>query len=161
MLRIELRSLDAGYHEFSLEPAPADLGMDPEKFRDILVEVGLDYDGKKALVKLSVSSMAVLVCDRTLTEFEQAISGDYMVLFSSKDEDADTVDELRTISATDEELDISDIIRDTLLLAIPARKIAPGAEDAEIPVAFGAPTEMDYDPRWEALRALKKEEGDE
>ena len=59
-------------------------------------------------------------------------------------------------------IDLADAVRDTLLLAVPARKVAPGAEDVEIPTVFGAPTAADgtpIDPRWEALRALQ--EGDD
>lgn len=161
MLRIELRSLDAGYHEFSLEPAPTDLGLEPSAFRDMLVEVGLDYEGKTALVVVKVSAIAALICDRTLADFEQSVCGEYTVLFSSDKDDSESMDEVRNMSATDEELDITDIVRDTLLLAIPVRKIAPGAEDADIPAAFGAPTKSDCDPRWEALRSLKNKESGE
>ena len=47
-------------------------------------------------------------------------------------------------------------MRDTLLLAIPIRKIAPGAEDTEIIQSFGVPVEQNnIDPRWQALAALK------
>lgn len=156
MLRIDLRSLEAGYHEMSLEPAPADAGLDSDGFRDLLVEVGLDYDGKKALVMIKASAIASLICDRTLVTFDQSIKGEYSLLFSPNEE-GESEDEIRLISSTDEELDITDIVRDTLLLAIPARKIAPGANEAEIPVAFGAPSDEDIDPRWEALKALKNE----
>ena len=156
MLRIDLRSLEAGYHEISLAPAPADVGLEPNAFRNILVEVGLDYDGKKAFVSVKASAVALLICDRTLTKFEQSIKGEYSLLFSPNEEEK-AEDEIRSISSTDEELDITDIVRDTLLLAIPVRKIAPGADEAEIPVAFGTPADTDYDPRWEALKALKHE----
>ena len=156
MLRIDLRSLEAGYHEMSLEPAPADAGLDPDGFSDILVEVGLDYDGKKAFVMIKAFAVATLICDRTLVKFDQSIKGEYSLLFSPNEE-KEAEDEIRSISSTDEELDITDIVRDTLLLAIPVRKIAPGAEEAEIPVAFGAPADADLDPRWEALKALKNE----
>ncbi len=158
MLRIDIRSLDAGYHEFSLEPAPTDLGLEPGAFRDMLVEVGLDYEGKTALVIIKVSAIAALVCDRTLADFEQSVYGEYTVLFSSNQDESESVAEVRNMSATDEELDITDIVRDTLLLAIPVKKIAPGAEDADIPAAFGEPTKSDYDPRWEALKSLKNTE---
>ena len=53
---------------------------------------------------------------------------------------------------------IEDLIQegDTVLLAVPARKVAPGAEDIEIPTAFGTPgAEAAIDPRWEALRSLQ------
>ncbi|GMQ82191.1 MAG: DUF177 domain-containing protein [Rhodothermia bacterium] len=157
MLRIDLRSLEAGYHEMSLEPAAADAGLVPDGFKDILVEVGLDYDGRKAFVMIKASATASLICDRTLVKFDQPIKGEYSLLFSPKEEE-EAGNEIRSISSTDEELDITDIVRDTLLLAIPVRKIAPGAEEAEIPVAFGTPADADFDPRWEALKALKNEQ---
>jgi len=158
MLRIDLRSLDAGYHSLSLSAEPADLGLEPDGFRDILVEVGLDYDGRQVVLTLTASAIAALVCDRTLVDFEQTIRGEYAVLFSATEPEDDSVDEVRPFSATDEEIDITDIVRDTLLLAVPLKKIAPGAEDADIPLAFGMPLDADIDPRWEALRVLK--EGD-
>ena len=158
MLQIDIRSLDAGYHEFVLEPAPTDLGLELSAFRDMRVEVGLDYEGKTALVVIKVSAIAALTCDRTLADFEQSVCGEYTVLFSSNEDASESKDEVRNMSTTDEELDITDIVRDTLLLAIPVKKIAPGAEDADIPAAFGAPTKSDYDPRWEALRSLKNTE---
>src|SRR5690606_37846589 len=55
-------------------------------------------------------------------------------------------------------LDLTDAVRDTLLLALPLRRVAPEAEDAEIPTSFGAPTDAEGNPvddRWEALRRLR------
>jgi len=150
--------LEPGYHALSLEPTPEDVGLSGDEFRDLLVEVGMDLDGKQALLNLRASAVAVLVCDRTLVDFEQSIRGEYTVLFTSRDYEDDSVDEIRSFDASDEEVDITNIVRDTLLLAIPVRKLAPGAEEADIPLAFGAPTDADVDPRWEALRSLKNSE---
>ena len=161
MLQIDLRSLDPGYHSLNLKPAPAELGFEPGEFRDILVEVGFDYDGKQVVVTITVSAVAALVCDRSLVDFEQVIRGEYTVLFSSSDAEEDSEIEIRSFSSTDDELDITDIVRDTLLLSVPVKKIAPGADEMEIPVAFGKPEEEDVDPRWEALKALKNVDGDE
>ena len=158
MLRIDLRSLEPGHHEMTLESAPEEVGLDGDVFSNILVEVRLDYDGKKAFVRIRTSAMATLVCDRTLVNFDQSITSEHSVLFTPE-EGSDENLEMRPISGTDEELDITDIVRDTILLSVPVRKIAPGAEEEEIPVAFGEPAEADIDPRWEALRALKNEDG--
>ena len=159
MLRIDLRSRDAGYHSITLEPSPEEVGLEPKDLREILVDVRMDYDGKKALLNLTASAVASLVCDRTLVEFEQGIRGEYTVLYTTAEGD-EAVDEVRRLAASDEEIDITEIVRDTLLLAIPVRKLAPGAEEADIPVAFGQPAEEDIDPRWEALKALKNDNGD-
>jgi uncharacterized protein len=161
MLHVDLRSLDPGYHALSLEPAPEDVGLSGDEFRDVLVEVGMDFEGKQILLNLTASAVAALVCDRTLVDFEQSIRGQYTVLFSSVASENESVDEIRSFEASDERIDITDIVRDTLLLAIPVRKIAPGAEDVDIPLAFGAPADADVDPRWEALKSLRESEGEE
>jgi uncharacterized metal-binding protein YceD (DUF177 family) len=56
---------------------------------------------------------------------------------------------------------VTDIIRDTILLSIPQRTIAPGAEEEDIDMTFGEPddeeteTEDAVDPRWSKLKDLK------
>jgi len=159
MLRIDIRTLEIGPHEFNLECTPDDLGVEPEKMEEIRADVKLNYDGKEALLNIEVSAVVNLVCDRTMVSFKQPIKGSYTVLFSPHKFEEDTGDEVRPFSAKDEELDITDIVRDTLLLAIPIRKIAPGAEKADIATSFGVPAEQnDIDPRWHALAALKEAE---
>ncbi|PSQ83474.1 MAG: hypothetical protein BRD44_04330, partial [Bacteroidetes bacterium QS_7_67_15] len=75
-------------------------------------------------------------------------------------------DEVRELHHHDREIEITDLVRDTLLLAVPQRQVAPGAEEEELQTAYGAPDEEEeadeeknaIDPRWEKLRALKDEE---
>ena len=157
MLLIDIRSLKIGHHEFNLTPSPEEAGLDPELFRDLRVDVGMDYDGKKAFVGIDCSAVASLLCDRTLESFERPVKGSYSVLFSPAEQDEANEEGVRTLEATDEEIDITDIVRDTILLAVPVRKIAPGAEEVAVPTAFGAPSDSSIDPRWEALRALKEQ----
>jgi uncharacterized protein len=160
MLRIDIRTLEIGSHEFNLEPSPDELGLEPDKMEEIRVDAKLNYDGKEAVVHIDASAVAHLVCDRTMVPFKQPIRGSYTVLFSPNKIDEETDGEVRSFSAKDEELDITDIVRDSLLLAIPIRKIAPGAKDADITTSFGPPVEQnDIDPRWQALAALKEKTG--
>ena len=128
MLQIDMRTLELGLHEFNLECTPDDLGMEPDKMEEIYADVKLNYDGKEALVLVEASAIARLVCDRTMVPFKKPVKGSYTVLFSPYNNDEETDGEVRPFAASDEELDITDIVRDTLLLAIPIRKIAPGAE---------------------------------
>ncbi len=158
MLRIRISSLKPGLHEYSLQPAAADLDLDPERFEDVQVEAVLDYSGERILVTFTVSAVATLECDRTLRLFKQEVEGSYSVLFAppsvAGEEEDEPLEDVRPLTANDQEIDITDAVRDTLLLAVPLRKIAPGAEEEPLPTRFGAPAGPALDPRWEALRGL-------
>jgi uncharacterized protein len=108
---------------------------------------------------MDVSALAKLICDRTLAPFTQKVSGDYSVLFAKRPiEQADTDEAIRPLDPTTRDLDLTDEIRDTLLLSVPLRKVAPDARNAELVLSYGTKDESGtaIDPRWEALRKLKK-----
>lgn len=155
MLSLNIAVLAPGLHERELTPSPEALDLDPDRFSDIRVSVRLDRQPDRILVRLTARARVVLECDRTLALFEHPLEGSYSVLFGPPALAEDAPDEdLRPLLPTDTELDLTDIVRDTLLLAIPVRKVAPGAEDLDLPVQFGT-GETDMDPRWEALRHLR------
>ncbi|HET6569752.1 MAG TPA: DUF177 domain-containing protein [Rhodothermales bacterium] len=164
MLQIKISSLKPGIHRFQLEPEAEAVDLDPCRFEDIHVDVHLDYHEERIFVKLSAHALATLQCDRTLVDFKQQLDGAYSLLFAEPDVAASGTagsQDVRVLHPSDQEIDLTDAVRDTILLAIPARCIAPGAEDEAIPMQFGAvDSRGDYiDPRWEALRKLKDSSG--
>ena len=161
MLRIDLAPLGEGVHHVVLNPEAEAVGLDPDRFADLHVAATLDLFNDRILVTIEAAATATLECDRTLVSFEQPIKGVYHILFAppsfggGEDEDAG-YEEVRVLQPSDRMIDLTEAVRDTLMLAVPARKVAPGAEDAEIPTVFGAPNDgAAIDPRWEALRALQ------
>ncbi|HMB93743.1 MAG TPA: DUF177 domain-containing protein [Rhodothermales bacterium] len=165
MLRIDLTPFSNGVHQVTLEPDAQTLDLDPDRFADIEVDVVLDIRHDQVLVTLDAAAVATLACDRTLVLFDQPIAGSYSLLFSvpSRMQEADDEDPFAEVQELprDRTIDLTDAVRDTLMLAIPVRKVAPEAEDQEIPTAFGAPEEGDepaIDPRWEALKALRTDD---
>ena len=166
MVKIDLKSLKAGIHEYDWVLTADALEVDPEVFGgEIELYVRLDYHVSRVLVNIQVDTVARLVCDRTLVDYEQPVQGEYNLLFSGPEmfEGMEEEEEdIRLLTPDVEEIDLTDSIRDTLLLSLPQRRIAPGAEDEEIPLQFGGPdvNEPRIDPRWEALRALKDESSD-
>ncbi len=162
MLQINVAGLEAGAHRMVLEPSAEDLDLTAETFSSIRVDTHLFAQPNRILVAFTALADAALTCDRTLEPFVQPIEGEYSLLFAAPGTvtDAEEHDDVRDLFPTDQEIDITDAVRDTLLLAVPQRKIAPGAEDEEIQTAFGAPSgnEDVADPRWAALRALKDED---
>lgn len=164
MLHIDLSPFGEGVHSFTLEPTPDMLDLDPEMFSDVLVDVHLTRQRERVLVLMDARATAALTCDRTLRPFEQEVKGDYGVLFAPPDaavsEDDEAFEEVREWTPSDQHLDVTDMVRDTLMLALPQRRVAPGAEQEDIETRFGAAEsgEERIDPRWEKLRQLKEQE---
>ena len=162
MLQINIASLKPGVHHFELKPTIEALDLDPETFADVAVAARLDVQGSRVLVLLQASAQATLTCDRTLVRFQQPVEGTFTLLFAPPEmaQDLDEEDDnLRVLYPSDQEIDLTDAVRDTLMLALPVRRIAPGAEDADLPMQFGSADDAEGDPRWEALRALRPSDG--
>lgn len=162
MLTIDITSLPEGSHQFELTPSARAVNLDPSTFSGIEVDAVLQHHRDRILVKLQARATATLTCDRTLRKYEQTVEGDYNVLFgppSMVGREGEEFDEVRPLHATDQEIDLTDVVRDTLLLAIPQRQIAPGAEEESIARTFGEPQDDaedgPTDPRWSELEKLK------
>lgn len=159
MVRLDIADLKYGLRTDRLTPEPADLDLDASDFQDIRVTAHLDREGDRILVRLEVRAIARLQCDRTLVDFDQVVEGNGSLLFVPPLELGELggpSDDVRELSAFATGLDVTDAVRDVLLISLPLRRIAPGADSVEIPTRFGAPDE-DLDPRWEALRRLRDE----
>ncbi len=164
MIRIDIKSLEPGIHTYEWSPEADGLELDPEVFNQVHVAAQLDYHPTRILVTIQTSAIASLTCDRTLVKFDEKVTGEHSVLFASNhlnENEKEPDDAVRLLAATDEEIDLTDLVRDTFILSIPARKIAPGAELEEIPLKYGE-TQSDsaVDPRWEALRKLSSQGSD-
>jgi DUF177 domain-containing protein len=161
MLQIDIKSLGIGLAEFDLVPTAEEVDLDPQVFSSISVHARIEFDSREAIVMLTCYSIAALQCDRTLENYEQPVKGSFTVVFTPPERisanDGENAQDVRPLRATDETIDITAFVRDTLLLAIPIRKIAPGALDKEVPTRFGSPEKSDVDPRWEALKALSSD----
>jgi uncharacterized protein len=171
MLTLDITPFASGFHHVTLDPAPEDVDLDPDRFHSLHVEMDLQCHRDRIVVDLDAEGMAVLTCDRTLQRYDQPLQGSYKVLFgppSMAGEESETYDEIRALQRTDREIDLTDIVRDTLKLAIPQRRIAPGAAEESIKTTFGEPDEAEQqaeedaiDPRWSELAALRSELADE
>lgn len=157
MVTINIATLKEGTHEIVLEPAAEELELDPERFEDIRVDVTLNYFDGRIIASFTAAALATLECDRTLRLFKQLIRGKYSLLFAPVEDPEqvkDTFEDVRPLDPWDREIDLTESIRDTLLLSVPVRCIAPGAEDLEIQTRYGD-ADKEIDPRWEALAKLQ------
>ena len=149
MLPVRIAGLAPGRYPFDFAPTPADLDLEPDTFHDLVVEGSLDIAETQIVATIEVSAVAHLTCVRTLDPFEQAVEGTYLVVYTSDAEMASgDDDDVRYLAPDTPVLDLADVVRDTLLLALPMHPVAPGAADLDLPMTFGAP---ETDSRWEGL----------
>ncbi|MDT0631075.1 DUF177 domain-containing protein [Rubrivirga sp. S365] len=160
MLRVRIAPLPDGLHDETLRPTAADLGLDPDVFSGIEVDVHLDVAERRVLVAYTARATARLECDRTLAMYDEPVEAAHAVLFTADAPD-DEDDDVQPLTDDAVEVDVADPVRDTLLLALPLRRVCPEARDAEIPTAFGGPAEGEpADDRWAALEALRADDAD-
>jgi uncharacterized protein len=164
MLTVDISSLSSGIHHLEFSPSASAVELDPTSFADIQVETELQYHRDRILVKLDARATATLTCDRTLQSYEEPVEGHYSLLFgppSMVGQEGDEFEEVRPLTPSDQEIDLTDVVRDTLLLALPQRRIAPGAEEEPIDREFGpsgGEEEEPIDPRWDELRKLRDDD---
>ena len=160
MFRVPITSIPDGLHQESLQPSADDLGLDPETFSDVDVDLRLDIAGRRVLALFDVRATARLECDRTLEMYDQPLEGSHAVLFVPPEAAPDdTDDEVQILADADTHLDLTEPVRDTVLLAVPLRRVSPAGEALELNTTFGADAAEAGDDPWAALRALRS--GDE
>jgi len=117
-------------------------------------------------VSFSLDCTVELICDRSLDPFEKKIGGRFDILFQPGEieESVTAQSAVKQIPGGELVLDISDEVRDTIMLNIPIKKIHPKYEDESGKLKdfetaqFGDLSEDDeqaIDPRWEKLKNLK------
>ncbi len=154
-----------GRHEFQFEIDKTffQLFDTEQEFTEpqVTVDVVMDKHSTFLEFDLEISGTVSLVCDITTEEFRHPIENDLRILVKFGEEYDDSEEEVITIPSTDHEFNIAQLIYESVMLAIPMKKISPNVseEDLQILDRF-RPKEKEEDekiadPRWEALKKLK------
>ncbi|MTI88750.1 MAG: DUF177 domain-containing protein [Balneolaceae bacterium] len=117
--------------------------------------------------KFNIDATIELVCDRSLDAFEYKVNKDYEVLFKADEveESAGEKGAVRNYDLASRQIDLEQDVRDTILLNLPTKKLHPRFLDEDgnpkeiLNEQFGDIPEEDEettDPRWDALKELKK-----
>jgi len=158
VFRVRITPLSDGLHQEAFQPTADDLGLDPEVFSGIEVDLTLTVAERRVVAVYTARATARLECDRTLAMYDEPIAGSHSVLFTA---DApppgdEPDDDVLPLSDDATEIDLTASVHDTLFLALPLRRVSPAARAADIPTAFGGPADDEpADDRWAALQALR------
>lgn len=147
-----------------LTPEDIDLGEVP------LVGGSINLEFEKAQqfirVNLQIDATVLLICDRSLDEFEYRIQPSYEILFKNEPvvEATDINGAIRNIDQASKQINIEQDVLDTILVNLPAKKLHPRfLDEYGNPLEFETATfgisdeegEAVTDPRWAALKKLK------
>ncbi len=163
-MKISLVGLGPGVHQFHFEEKPAMWGLEnhPNLRANIRLDVQLEKAPTHLYLRNHIQTLGRFECDRCLSEFEMMLEEVGRVMFS---DDPDLVqssdEEIRTFDPEAREVDITDDVRDLLLLSIPAKLLC--RKDCK-GLCAGCGVNLNeescrcapqaVDPRWQALQQL-------
>jgi uncharacterized protein len=170
-MRVELARLDNRVGKFAHEYAASELVLDDDRVvlaRAPRVSGHISRTDRKVVVEGEFAAIAQVECDRCLQPVELPISSDFRLEYVT----AETYYSFETVELTEEDLalsifdgefiDVDDIVREQLLLAIPTHAICQENCKGFCPVC-GADRNVtecncnatEIDPRWSGLRDLR------
>lgn len=166
MLKIRIHGIKDGESDFTLEDNISNLTDLPEEFfGKITVEGKLTKIGKRYTVVGSAKCNAKLICDISLEEYIEEIiarfnysfivNNELYSILKQKGEFENENGEI-IVHEDDQFLDLSEELRQELILNIPMKKVAPQYRDKQLNEIYPELSiEEESDPRWSELKKLK------
>ena len=163
---IKFSGLKEGLHYFNYE-----LGnkffkkFDYYDFLSSRLLVNLELEKKSTLLnlKFSFSGEIEVQCDISMESFDLNLKTDYSVVVKFKDNIISTDDKVIFLPSGSHSIDISHMIYESVVLAVPQKKIHPGIENGSLKSEIAEKLEElkpkknfkdKTDPRWDKLKDL-------
>lgn len=165
MLKFKIAEIPDGSSSKSYDLNPDDLDLGDESFKGGSINFEFTRNDHFIRVNFSTDVVVELICDRSLEQFDYVVQKEYEVLFKAEptEEQADEYGAVRNYDYVANTVDLEEDVRDTIMLSLPIKKLHPrfldehGQPKEFIKEQFGASDDEDFvDPRWEALKKLKK-----
>ena len=166
MLKIKIFEIPEGKSQRTVELKSDDLEIDGIPFNGATIDIDFFRTLQFIQVKFELTANIKLTCDRSLDKFDHEIETNYQVLFKAEEveESADENGSIRNIDTNSKQIDLEQDVLDTIMLNLPIKKLHPRFLDDDgnpkefVNEQFGDEhsDEEAIDPRWEALKELKK-----
>jgi uncharacterized protein len=170
MITVHIQGMHDGVHPFSIEtPVERIDGFPTEFVESVLVDGEISKMGRRFHIDATLEGLARLVCDRSLEEFDERIRVEIAldVIIDAERASRGSIadDDVLVIRDDDKVVNITDVVRQELLVNLPMRRVAPAYRNKELTEVFpnlanrDASTEQQtdtIDERWEVLRSLRK-----
>ncbi|KXO00689.1 DNA-binding protein [Aequorivita aquimaris] len=164
--------LKLGKHQFNFELKKAFFEhFEYDEFNDAAINLDVLLEKMSTLLEftLTFNGTVNVACDMTNELFDQEISGSYKFVVKFGEEYNDENEDLLILPHGSYEVNIQQYIYESIVLAMPSRRIHPGVKDGTLksdildkleelsPKAIDeetAPEDENTDPRWDSLKKL-------
>ncbi len=167
MLKFKIFEIPEGQSQRTVEISSDDIDTGELPFKGGTVDIDFYRTPHFIQTKFEVEGTVELVCDRSLDTFDHTVNTQYEVLFKAEEveESAEESGAIRNIDINSKQIDLEQDVLDSIMLNLPVKKLHPRYLDDDgnpkeyVNQKFGEDTEEEegtIDPRWEALKELKK-----
>lgn len=168
---IPFSGLKLGIHRFDFEITKAFFEyFEYEEFNDAAVDLEVILEKKSTFLEFTLNYKGTVNvnCDLTNEPFDQPIIGSYVFVVRFGEDFNDEAEDILIIPHGSFEVSIEQYVYESVILAVPLRRVHPGVEDGtlksdildkleELRPKISEETESeddDTDPRWDSLKKL-------
>lgn len=171
MITLPIQGMQDGRVPFDITVPASDIpDLSAEFVNDLTIVGTLSRSGRRFTVRADVNTTATLVCDRSLEDFAEPMHVPLDLVFvvdtaaaiARQGLELDIDDGPIPIRDDAKVLDLTDIIRQELVVHLPMRRVAPQYRDADIVTLYAPPQEEQPEQdtpssdTWAALRGLQQ-----
>ena len=166
-MKINISRLSDGEHRYTFVAEPSDIDLDKRFRKPIFVEVRLEKSKRQLFLYADVYTTGRFACDRCVDEFDKVLKNSYRMFYVYSEDEAKKYepDEVTVITEDTNEIDISDDVRQMVLLSVPMKLLC--YEDClglcprcgkNLNFEVCTCEVKSVDPRWAPLLKLMQEE---
>ncbi len=163
--------LKIGIHQFNFELKKAFFNhFEYDEFNDATIDLEVQLDKKSTFLEftLTYNGSVNVACDVTNEPYNQPLLGNYRFVVNFGEEYNDDNEDLLIIPHGSYEVNIQQFVYESIVLAMPLRRIHPGVEDGTLesdildkleelspnPIEEQELDNTEIDPRWDTLKKL-------
>ncbi|NOY60066.1 MAG: DUF177 domain-containing protein [Calditrichaeota bacterium] len=167
MLALNIAHLDEGHSSQIRQVTPGELELENNDVFISPIDVRFEIDkvGHEFYIKANIKTKTHLLCDRCAEPYDENLDESVRIVITSDSELGNPEEDIYSITASSTEIDITESIKETLLISLPAKRLCKADCKGLCPVCG---TKLNFetcscktdeiDPRWEALKKLKGNE---
>ncbi|MGV3601990.1 MAG: YceD family protein [Dyadobacter fermentans] len=177
---IDIYGLEDKQYDYDMESGDAffeEMEQDLIEHGQFKTHVTLSKSATMIQLRFHTEGSVTLTCDRTLEPFEEPIDSDERIILKFGDHNEGLTEEIEIISRNTNRINVARYVFDFIALSLPVKKLHPSLrteedefdleddeEEGTLVYTSGGQTEdgdegeedEKIDPRWEALKNLKK-----
>lgn len=166
---ISFRGLKDGLHSFDFKIGKKFFqAFENTRFQDSNLKLDLEMDKQETMLQVyfSITGEVEVECDRCLELYTQAVEVEEKLIVKFGRETFEESENILVLYEKEHELKLEQYIYEFITLSLPMRLIHPESEDGEPSChpefleTYNEPEDAEeevIDPRWEALKKLKKD----